>query len=132
MGDTLTHLDTVNAVASLINDAAGRLSAGGRLVLSFRDLGTHELSGAQRFIPIRSESDYLFSCFLDYRPDHVEVNDQLYRRENGQSHFSTSVYRKLRLSETQVGALVTDAGLTLEHAATERGTVQSVGFKPRG
>jgi len=131
MGDTLTHLDTDSAVGALINDAAARLAAGGRLVLGFRDLATHELSGAQRFIPVRNESDYLFTCFLDYRPDYVEVNDLLYRRENGQWHFSTSVYRKLRLTVTQVGALVTDAGLTLEHAVTEREAVQIVGFKPR-
>ena len=129
MGDTLTHLPSSDAVANLVRSAAARLQSGGRLVLGFRDLASHELTGPTRFIPVRSEADRIFTCFLDYRPDHVEVNDLLYVREGGQWRFSSSAYRKLRLSAENVGALVTAAGLELELAATEQGAVRIVGVK---
>jgi SAM-dependent methyltransferase len=129
MGDTLTHLESVETVAALIRDAAARLSNNGRLVLGFRDLATLELSGPQRFIPVRSEPDRIFTCFLDYRPDHVEVNDLVHTRDGEQWRLATSAYRKLRLTAAQVGALITDAGLTLEHASTEQGVVRLVGVK---
>ena len=77
MGDTLTHLPSLEAVTQLFNDAAHCLARGGRLILSFRDLATQELRGPQRFIPVRSESDRIFTCFLDCQPDYVEVNDLL-------------------------------------------------------
>ncbi len=129
MGDTLTHLSSVETVAGLVRAAAARLQPGGRLVLGFRDLASQALTGPARFIPVRSEADRIFTCFLDYRPDHVEVNDLLYVREGGQWRFSSSAYRKLRLSAENVGALVTAAGLELELAATEQGAVRIVGVK---
>jgi len=57
------------------------------------------------------------------------VNDLLYRREGERWHFSSSAYRKLRLSAASVGALLTAAGLPLELAATEQGAVRIVGLK---
>jgi SAM-dependent methyltransferase len=130
MGDTLPHLTSLDAVTTLVRTAAARLQPGGRLVLGFRDLASHALTGPARFIPVRSEADQIFTCFLDYDADYVEVNDLLYRREGERWHFSSSAYRKLRLSAASVGALVTDAGLTLEIAATEQGAVRIVGLKP--
>ncbi len=129
MGDTLTHLESVETLAALIRDAAARLADNGRLVLGFRDLATHELKGPQRFIPVRSEPDRIFTCFLDYRSDHVEVNDLVHTRDGAQWRLATSAYRKLRLTAAQVGALITDAGLTLEHASAEQGAVRLVGVK---
>jgi SAM-dependent methyltransferase len=131
MGDTLTHLASIETVAALIREAAARLSNGGRLVLGFRDLATHELKGAQRFIPVRSEPDRIFTCFLDYRADHVEVNDLVHTRDGEHWRLATSAYRKLRLTSALVGAIITDAGLTLEHASTEQGAVRLVGVKCR-
>lgn len=129
MGDTLTHLPSVEAVSTLIQTAATRLAPGGRLVLGFRDLATHELKGPQRFIPVRSESDRLFTCFLDYHPDHVEVNDLVHTRHGDQWHLATSTYLKLRLTAAQVGAMLTAAGLTLEHSSTDQGVVRLVGLR---
>ncbi len=130
MGDTLTHLSSLDAVATLVRTAAAHLQRGGRLVLGFRDLASQELTGPARFIPVRSEADQIFSCFLDYQADYVEVNDLLYRREGERWHFSSSAYRKLRLSAASVGALLTAAGLALELTATEQGAVRIVGLKP--
>ena len=126
MGDTLTHLPSTDAVAALCRDAARTLAPGGRLVLGFRDLVTHTLVGAKRFIPVRDEPDRIFTCFLDYHPDHVEVNDLLHERLDGRWKFSVSSYRKLRLDAARVAALATAAGLTIEHASTEQGLVRVV------
>ncbi len=129
MGDTLTHLSSIDTVSTLVRTAAHRLQRGGRLVLGFRDLVSHELTGTARFIPVRSETDQIFTCFLDYRTDHVEVNDLLHRREGDQWRFSASAYRKLRLSAARVSALLTEAGFVIELAATEQGLVRLVGLK---
>ncbi len=95
-------------------------------MVGFRDLATHELKGMQRFIPVRSEADRIFTCFLDYQPDHVEVNDLLYTRASDTWQFTSSSYRKLRLNAAHVGQLVTHAGLTVEHSSTEQGLVRIV------
>jgi SAM-dependent methyltransferase len=129
MGDTLTHLPSLESVSAVVSDAARVLAPGGRLVLGFRDLATHELKGTQRFIPVRHEAERLFTCFLDYQPGYVEVNDLLHERTNGQWKFSASSYRKLRLTAAQVAGLLTTAGLTIEHASTEQGLVRLIAVK---
>lgn len=131
MGDTLPHLPSPDAVGQLFADSARALAPGGRLVLTFRDLATHELKGPQRFIPVRSEPDRIFSCFLDYQPDHVEVNDLLYERTGETWKFTASAYRKLRLNASLVGQLMTRAGLMLEHSTTEQGLVRIVAKSAR-
>ena len=129
MGDTLTHLPSTDAVVALCREATRTLAPGGRLVLGFRDLATHPLAGAQRFIPVRDEPDRIFTCFLDYQAAHVEVHDLLHERADGRWKFSVSSYRKLRLDAAQVAALATAAGLTVEHASTEQGLVRVVALK---
>lgn len=59
---------------------AGALEAGGRFVLTFRDL-TFELKELDRFIPLRSGADAIFSCFLEYEAEHVKVHDLVYTRK---------------------------------------------------
>lgn len=126
MGDTLPHLPSVEAVASLFHEFARALGPDGRVVLGFRDLVTHELNGAQRFIPVRNESDRLLTCFLDYKPSYVEVNDILYERIDGMWKFSASSYRKLRLNAAGAAGMLTAAGLVVEHSSTEQGLVRLV------
>lgn len=131
MGDTLTHLLSIESIAGLFRDAARALAPGGRIVLGFRDLATHELRGPQRFIPVRSEPDRLFTCFLDYHPGYVEVSDLLHERTDGAWRFSASSYRKLRLDAARVGGLLNAAGLDVEQSATDQGLVRIVSAKPR-
>ncbi len=128
MGDTLTHLPSADEVSALVRDAARNLAPGGRLVLTFRDLASRELTGPQRFIPVRSEPDRIFTCALEYHPDHVEVSDLLHtREENGEWKFSASSYRKLRLDAARVAALLSANGFAIEHSSTEQGLVRLVG-----
>jgi len=131
MGDTLTHLPSIEALTMLLHDVARTLAPGGRCVLGFRDLATHELKGPQRFLPVRSEPDRLFTCFLDYHPAHVEVNDLLHERIDGEWKFSASCYRKLRFDAARACALLSADGLSIEHASTEQGLVRIVALKSR-
>ncbi len=55
MGDTLTHLESLDAVPILISEVCCHLVEGGMLVLTFRDYVSVELRGSQRFIPVRSD-----------------------------------------------------------------------------
>jgi len=130
MGDTLTHLPSAEAVAALFGEVSRALLPGGRLVLGFRDLATQKLEGPQRFIPVRSDPDRLFTCFLDYHRGYVEVNDLLYERAAGAWKFSASSYRKLRLDAAGVSGRLVAAGLSVELAATEKGLVCLVAAKP--
>jgi SAM-dependent methyltransferase len=129
MGDTLTHLTSVESVSALFREAARVLAPGGRLVLGFRDLATRELSGPARFINVRQEPTCIFTCFLDYRPGSVEVNDLLHELQAGAWKLSVSSYRKLRLDEATASRLLVDANLTVEHASTDQGLVRLVAVK---
>lgn len=126
MGDTLTHLSSLESITQLFRDAASTLAPRGHLVPGFRDLATHELKGPQRFIPVRSEPERIFTCFLDFHPDHVEVNDLLHVRTGDSWKFTSSSYRKLRLNAAQVSQLLIAAGLSIEHSSTDQGLIRLV------
>ncbi len=113
MGDTLTHLDSVEQVSSLIGEWHGMLSPKGKLVLSFRDL-TQELVQEERFIPVRAEDDRIHSCFLEYFPGYVKVFDILLEKQQGQWIQKVSSYRKLRLGIEQVKMMLTAAGFAVQ------------------
>jgi SAM-dependent methyltransferase len=74
MGDTLTHLASLEQVGELFQRVFGALANGGAIAMTFRDL-TVELKDLDRFIPVRSDPDTVFTCFLEYEPEHVRVYD---------------------------------------------------------
>jgi SAM-dependent methyltransferase len=96
MGDTLTHIETLDEVQLLLKNAYHALEGAGLLVLTFRDL-TFELKGLDRFIPVRSESNLIFTCFLEYEKEHVKVHDIIFEKASGQWQMQKGVYRKLRI-----------------------------------
>lgn len=120
MGDTVTHLPSIQTVKTLIVDSARSLSHGGWLTLSFRDY-THELVGAERFIPVRSDNQRIQTCFLEYLPDTVLVHDIIHTLGNSVWQTSVSAYQKLRLQPEIVLATAESNELTLVHQQTVRG-----------
>lgn len=128
MGDTLTHLDSVEQVAKLLEDIWKVLLPGGRIVLSFRDL-MMALEGEQRFIPVRSDERRILTCFLEYFPDHVMVHDVLYANEDGQWKLSASAYRKLRLGLNQVVGMMVKVGFEVSGMRERGGMLYLVGRK---
>jgi len=129
MGDTLSHLPTLDSVGGLIRDAAAALAPGGHLFLGFRDY-TVERTGTQRFIPVRSDADRILTCFLDYGPTHLAVHDIVHTRAAAGWGMAISVYEKIRLAPAWVHDQLVAAGLVLERNSTEHGAVILVARRP--
>lgn len=113
MGDTLVHLPDRADARQLLLDAARSVSTGGSVVVSIRDYDAPGPTGADRFIPIRSSDEQIFTCFLEYEDDIVRVHDLLQRRENGVWNLSVSGYQKLRISMDWVEETLAGAGLEI-------------------
>jgi len=117
MGDTLTHLPDRQSVKSLFADVAKALEDDGTFVVTFRDYST-PLTGAKRFIPVRSDADRILTCFLEYGDDTVTVHDILHERDGSQWRQRVSAYRKLRLSSGWVARALGANGF---HVKNEQG-----------
>jgi SAM-dependent methyltransferase len=124
MGDTLTHLPSKHAVASLLRDVAAGLVPNGMFVATFRDYASCELTGPQRFVPVRGDERRILTCFLEYFPDHVQVHDLVHQLDGGHWRCSVSSYRKLRLPKEWVLKEMHDAGLSCTVDRAENGLIQ--------
>ncbi len=112
MGDTLTHLESIDDVDALVHLSAHKLIKHGRIILSFRDL-TKEIKGTQRFIPVKSDENKILTCFLEYFPDHVMVYDILHERKDGLWIQKVSSYPKLRIDEFLILSMFNSNGIRL-------------------
>jgi SAM-dependent methyltransferase len=110
MGDTLTHLPDQRAVEGLFDDVVACLKSAGTFIASFRDYTT-PLTGAGRFIPVRSDPDRILTCFLEYASDTVIVHDILQQRNGNAWEQTVSAYPKLRLSTDWVASTLEAKGL---------------------
>ncbi|WP_309054252.1 class I SAM-dependent methyltransferase [Streptomyces sp.] len=117
MGDTLPHLPSRSDVQNLLTDTARAMRPGGSFVATYRDL-TGELTGPDRFIPVRSTADRILTCFLEYVDDDtVQVNDLLHTRQDGAWNLTASSYPKLRLAPQWLTDQCTASGLEVRHHA---------------
>ncbi len=115
MGDTLTHLPRPADVGRLFADARSVLAPGGLIILTFRDLST-ELTGLDRFVPVRSDADRVMTCFLEYEQEAVVVHDLINLRTEAGWTLRKSSYRKLRLSPDKVASDLAAAGFTVRRS----------------
>jgi SAM-dependent methyltransferase len=122
MVDTLLHLGSQAAVTELAADVFAALEDGGAFVATFRDF-TVETKELERFIPVRSDENTIFTCFLEFEPDTVKVHDLVYRRVDGRWVFAKSFYRKLRLSTAWVVVALRAAGFRQVETGLDRGLV---------
>jgi len=128
MGDTLTHLKSLAEVKKLIRCAYGALEKEGLLILGFRDL-TDALTQLDRFIPVRSDSSRIFTCFLEYEKRHVKVHDLLYEKTGDQWKLKKSFFRKLRISSQWVQECLLKAGFTVQKNGIENGMTTIIARK---
>src|SRR5262250_2243233 len=122
MGDTLSHLEREADLTRVFEGVAMRLAAGGRLVLTFRDL-SGELRELDRAIPVHATDGLVMSCFLEYEARTVKVHDLIWIREEDGWRFRKGVYRKLRLAADAVSQSLERAGFTVERHRAPAGLV---------
>ncbi|KAA3612878.1 MAG: class I SAM-dependent methyltransferase [Planctomycetota bacterium] len=107
MGDTLLLLDHADQARRFLEQTVDRLSPGGKLVLSFRDL-TSTPAGERQWIAVRQEADRAFHCHLSFESERVRVEDLVLLRTTAPDRMDWSLqqsaYWKLRLSPDQVAS----------------------------
>lgn len=128
MGDTLTHLESKDDVRVLFERIFKKLEPKGWLVLSYRDL-TFELTGIGRFIPVRGTPERIFTCFLEYFPDHVQVFDIVNELQNGQWQQKISSYKKIKIVKDETLKLLRETGFGIQYEDVTRGMVTIIATK---
>jgi SAM-dependent methyltransferase len=112
VGDIIPHLPSTECITSLFRQVSALLVPQGKFVLGFRDL-SEERYGLDRFLPIRSDSERIMMCFLEYEPETVIVHDLIYVRQSERWDLRKSCYRKLRLSASWVVSQLEAQGFVL-------------------
>ena len=130
LGDTLTHLDSLESVQALLKKISSNLASGGRLILTFRDYVGTELKDSARFIPVRSTDERILTCFLEYCDNSVIVHDLVHERTPSGWQQRVSSYRKLRLNRDWVATILANHGISVVRHEIVRGMVTIVGEKP--
>ena len=128
MSDTLIHLESKDMVLSLFKKVFAALEETGRFIITFRDMSS-ELTELDRFIPVKSDQDIIFTCFLEYEPETVKVHDIIYKRDKEEWRLNKSFYRKLRLSEVWVVDQLSSAGFTHIQSTIDSGFVTVIAEK---
>ena len=100
-GDTLSHLDNKKEIEDLISDIAATLKPGGKVLLSFRDYSM-ELTGDNRFIPVKSDDTRILTCVLDYEKETVRVTDLLNEKTETGWKQKISSYNKVRILPNEI------------------------------
>ena len=85
--------------------------------------------GAERFVPIRSDEERIFTCFLDYHEDTVHVHDLLHRKTADGWQLRISDYLKLRLDTAEIDRRLVALGFSIEDRRVEAGMITVVARK---
>ena len=109
LGDTITHLDSSEEVETLAADVANRMSPGGELWISYRDLSVRR-EGLDRFLLTRSEPDRIVTTFLEDDGDKVIVHDLVHVRCHGDWRLRKGSYSKLRIASGWLQRTLEDQG----------------------
>ena len=131
MGDTLSHLRTLAEIQALVEMGCRALEDNGCLILEFRDL-TAELKNLDRFIPVRSDADRIFTCFLEYEEKHVKVHDLVYEKTGDQWVMKKSWFRKLRIPPQWMSECLRKAGFAIEVSEINNGMLTIIARRPGG
>ena len=128
MTDTIAHLESKDKVTSLFGKVFEALEPKGKFIFTFRDL-TQELNELDRFLPVKSDENIIFTCFLEYETEAVKVHDLVYKKSLGKWKLLKSFYRKLRLSKDWVDKKLLDSGFKEIDSKVEEGFVTVIAVK---
>lgn len=120
MGDTLTHIIREDEIRTLFKTVWHHLRPGGQFILTYRDL-TQELTGHDRFFPVGSSNDRLFTCFLEYHRDTVRVFDIVWERTDAVWKQKVSSYDKRRLAASTCHSWLEQTGFSVTLDEVENG-----------
>lgn len=109
-------------------DVYNSVLIGGKFVLVFRDL-VYELKGTDRFIPVKSDSETIFACFIEYLKESVLVNDIIYSKTRQGWKLDVSSYRKLRIPLDWAKRELTELGFTITFCTKDRGMITLIACK---
>jgi len=112
-GDTVAHLDSEQEILQFVRNISEMLIYGGKFLLSFRDYSV-ELTGENRFIPVKSDEKRILTCILDYQPKYVVVTDLLYEKIENSWELRVSSYKKVRVTTEMIVKIIEEAGLTIQ------------------
>ena len=128
MTDTIVHLESKDKGTSLFGKVFEALEPKGKFIFTFRDL-TQELNELDRFLPVKSDENIIFTCFLEYETEAVKVHDLVYKKSLGKWKLLKSFYRKLRLSKDWVDKKLLDSGFKEIDSKVEEGFVTVIAVK---
>ena len=125
MGDTITHLGSLDAVRAVIASVRTLLEPEGRLVLSYRDYAQPRV-GSDRFVLVRGDDQRILTCVLEWEDAYVNVTDVVHERAASGWTMRSSSYRKLRFTTEWMLALLESSGLRVERSESTAGFVRIV------
>lgn len=128
MTDTITHLESKEKAILLFSKVLSSLEPEGKFIITFRDL-TFELTDTDRFLPVKSDDNIIFTCFLEYEPETVKVHDIVYKKSESEWNLFKSFYRKLRLSEEWVNTQLSQCGFKKINSNAENGFITIIASK---
>jgi precorrin-6B methylase 2 len=125
MTDTIVHLESQARVTLLFEKVFASLEDKGKFIMTLRDLST-ELSELDRFIPVKSDENIIFTCFLEYEPNTVKVHDFVYKKDNDSWKLNKSFYRKLRLSKQWIDKQLEAIGFSTIESSINKGLITAI------
>ncbi|HTQ04350.1 MAG TPA: methyltransferase domain-containing protein [Polyangiaceae bacterium] len=126
MGDTLTHLASLEEVDAVLAAACAVLAPSGVLALTFRDYVAPVRESVDRFILVRADESRIHTCCLDYGVSHVRVTDLLHERNAGTWALRASAYDKVRLAHGWVAERLRAHGADSVRAESSGGRITVV------
>jgi 2-polyprenyl-3-methyl-5-hydroxy-6-metoxy-1,4-benzoquinol methylase len=130
-GDTLTHLGSMAEVEKLIKDTFAILTPNGKLILTFRDYST-ALEDTNRFIPVKSDSQKILTCFIEYFDDKLRVTDLLHEFVKDEWVQKVSSYYKIRIGREKVLGMLGDSGFKINYDNVTNRIITIIGQKIDG
>lgn len=127
-GDTLTHLGSVTEIRELIKDIFDILVKNGKVVLTFRDY-SYELADTNRFIPVKSDSQRILTCFVEYFPNKIRVTDLLHEYENNRWVQKVSSYYKTRIGMDEALSILRNLGFSIIFNDVTKGLITLIAQK---
>jgi cyclopropane fatty-acyl-phospholipid synthase-like methyltransferase len=125
LGDTLTHLGSLDEVNLFFSLARRVLEPGGKLIATFRDY-TVARRGEERFIPVKGDEARILMCFLEFEESTVAVHDIVHEKAVDGWRTQVSAYRKLRLDPQRLMEALDGFGFEARLETGARGMVRLV------